>query len=150
MKCPFCGSEDNRVIDSRDCDNNTKIRRRRICANCNKRFTTHESIETVQIVVVKKDNSRQSFDREKLIKGMLRACEKRPVDMETLNKAVSEIETELYVAEMKEVSSVKIGEMALKKLRNIDDVAYVRFASVYRRFEDVDSFLKELALLKDK
>lgn len=150
MKCPFCGCKETRVVDSREAMDGAKIRRRRLCEECNRRFTTHEIIESVPIVVIKKDKSRQAFDRDKLLKGMLRACEKRPVTLDELNKAVIEIEMELNSSAVKEVSSEKIGELALEKMRDIDDVAYVRFASVYRRFNDVDSFLNELSLLREK
>ena len=147
MKCPFCGYEESKVIDSRPTDEGEKIRRRRECLNCQKRFTTYEIIETLPIVVVKKDKSRQVFDRTKLIGGMLRACEKRPVPLEVIEEAVDDIETQLQNSIDREVTSIKIGELAMDKLKNIDEVAYVRFASVYRQFRDVNSFMDELARL---
>lgn len=147
MKCPFCGYEESKVIDSRPTDEGEKIRRRRECLNCQKRFTTYEIIETLPIVVVKKDKSRQVFDRTKLIGGMLRACEKRPVPLEVIEEAVDDIEAQLQNSIDREVTSIKIGELAMDKLKNIDEVAYVRFASVYRQFRDVNSFMDELARL---
>ncbi|MBQ4267790.1 MAG: transcriptional repressor NrdR, partial [Clostridia bacterium] len=134
MKCPFCGYEESKVIDSRPTDEGEKIRRRRECISCGKRFTTYEIIESVPIVVVKKDKSRQAFDRVKLFNGMLRACEKRPVSIEQLDKVVSEIEAELQNSLDREVTSVHIGELVMDKLKELDEVAYIRFASVYRQF----------------
>ena len=146
MKCPFCGFEESKVIDSRPTDEGERIRRRRECISCGKRFTTYEIIETVPIVVVKKDKSREVFDRNKLFNSMLKACEKRPVYMEQLEKAVSEIEAVLQNSLDREISTEKIG-----KLKSIDEVAYVRFASVYRQFKDINTFMDELAkLLKEK
>ncbi len=147
MKCPYCGYEESKVIDSRPTDEGEKIRRRRECLECQKRFTTYEIIETLPIVVVKKDKSRQVFDRSKLIGGMLRACEKRPVPLEVIEEAVDDIEAILQNSIDREVTSIKIGELAMDKLKNIDEVAYVRFASVYRQFRDVNSFMDELARL---
>ena len=147
MKCPFCGYEESRVIDSRPTDEGEKIRRRRECISCGKRFTTYEIIESVPIVVVKKDKSRQAFDRVKLFNGMLRACEKRPVSIEQLDKVVSEIEAELQNSLDREVTSVHIGELVMDKLKELDEVAYVRFASVYRQFKDINTFMDELAKL---
>ena len=147
MKCPYCGYEESKVIDSRPADEGEKIRRRRECMQCQKRFTTYEVIETLPIVVVKKDKSRQVFDRSKLIGGMLRACEKRPVPLEVIEEAVDDIEATLQNSIDREVTSIKIGELAMDKLKSIDEVAYVRFASVYRQFRDVNSFMKELARL---
>ena len=147
MRCPFCGYEESKVIDSRPTDEGEKIRRRRECLECQKRFTTYEIIETLPIVVVKKDKSRQVFDRTKLIGGMLRACEKRPVPLEVIEEAVDDIETQLQNSIDREVTSIKIGELAMDKLKNIDEVAYVRFASVYRQFRDINSFMDELARL---
>ena len=145
MKCPFCGFEESKVIDSRPTDEGERIRRRRECISCGKRFTTYEIIETVPIVVVKKDKSREVFD------SMLKACEKRPVYMEQLEKAVSEIEAVLQNSLDREVTTVYIGELAMEKLKSIDEVAYVRFASVYRQFKDINTFMDELAkLLKEK
>lgn len=150
MKCPFCGFEESKVIDSRPTDEGEKIRRRRECIKCAKRFTTYEIIETVPIVVVKKDKTREVFDRSKLIKGMLTACEKRPVSMDMIEKAVSEIETTLQNSLDREVTSVHIGELVMEKLKEIDQVAYVRFASVYKQFKDVNAFMEELSNFLDK
>lgn len=147
MKCPYCGFEESKVIDSRPAEDGEKIRRRRECLNCQKRFTTYEVIETLPIVVVKKDKSRQVFDRTKLIGGMLRACEKRPVPLEVIEDAVDDIESILQNSIDREVTSIKIGELAMDKLKRIDEVAYVRFASVYRQFRDINSFMDELARL---
>ena len=147
MKCPFCGYEESKVIDSRPTDEGEKIRRRRECISCGKRFTTYEIIESVPIVVVKKDKSRQAFDRVKLFNGMLRACEKRPVSIEQLDKVVSEIEAELQNSLDREVTSVHIGELVMDRLKELDEVAYVRFASVYRQFKDINTFMDELAKL---
>ncbi len=150
MKCPFCGFEESKVIDSRPTDEGEKIRRRRECIKCTKRFTTYEVIENVPIVVVKKDKTREVFDRSKLIKGMLTACEKRPVSMDTIENAVSEIETTLQNSLDREVTSVHIGELVMEKLKGIDEVAYVRFASVYKQFKDVNAFMEELSNFLDK
>lgn len=147
MKCPFCSFEESKVIDSRPTDENEKIRRRRECMSCGKRFTTYEIIESVPIIVVKKDKSRQAFDRVKLFNGMLRACEKRPVSIEQIDKVVSEIEAELQNSLDREVTSVHIGELVMDKLKGLDEVAYVRFASVYRQFKDINTFMDELAKL---
>ena len=147
MKCPFCSFEESKVIDSRPTDEGEKIRRRRECISCGKRFTTYEIIESVPIIVVKKDKSRQAFDRVKLFNGMLRACEKRPVSIEQIDKVVSDIEADLQNSLDREVTSVYIGELAMDKLKNIDEVAYVRFESVYRQFRDINSFMDELARL---
>lgn len=145
MKCPFCGFEESKVIDSRPTDEGEKIRRRRECINCNKRFTTYEVIESVPILIIKKDKSRETFDRNKLMYGMLRACEKRQVSMETIEKAVSEIESVLQNSLEREVTSVRLGELVMEKLKDIDEVAYVRFASVYKHFKDVNAFMDELS-----
>lgn len=147
MKCPFCGFEESKVIDSRPTDEGEKIRRRRECISCAKRFTTYEIIESVPIIVVKKDKSRQAFDRVKLFNGMLRACEKRPVSIEQIDKSVSEIEADLQNSLDREVTSIRIGELAMDKLKALDEVAYVRFASVYRQFKDINTFMDELAKL---
>ncbi len=144
MKCPFCGYEESKVIDSRPADDGERIRRRRECIKCSKRFTTYEIIESVPIIVVKKDKSRQVFDRQKLFNGMIKACEKRPVTSETIERAVSDIETQLQNSLDREVTSIQIGELAMEKLKDIDDVAYVRFASVYRQFRDINTFMQEL------
>ncbi len=145
MKCPFCGYEESKVIDSRPTDEGERIRRRRECMKCAKRFTTYEIIESVPILVVKKDKSREAFDRDKLIRGMVRACEKRHVSMDTIENAVNEIEVSLQNSLDREVSSVKIGELVMEKLKEIDEVAYVRFASVYKHFKDVNAFMDELS-----
>ena len=150
MRCLYCGNTDSKVIDSRPTDEGEKIRRRRECIKCTKRFTTYEIIENVPIVVVKKDKNREVFDRSKLIKGMLTACEKRPVSMETIEKAVDEIETTLQNSLDREVTSVHIGELVMDKLKSIDQVAYVRFASVYKQFKDVNAFMEELSSFLDK
>ena len=147
MKCPFCNYEESKVIDSRPTDEGEKIRRRRECVACGKRFTTYQIIESVPIIVVKKDKSRQAFDRIKLFNGMLRACEKRPVSIEQIDRTVSEIEAELQNSLDREVTSVHIGELVMDKLKNLDEVAYVRFASVYRQFKDINTFMDELAKL---
>lgn len=144
MKCPYCGFEESKVIDSRPTDEGERIRRRRECLKCAKRFTTYEVIETVPIVVIKKDKSRQTFDRNKLLNGLLRACEKRPVSIDTLERVVDEIETMLQNSLDREVPSSLIGTYAMDKLKNIDEVAYVRFASVYRQFKDINTFMEEL------
>lgn len=147
MKCPFCGYTESKVIDSRPTDEDTRIRRRRECLGCNKRFTTYEVVESLPIVVVKRDKSREVFDREKLLGGMMRACEKRPVSMEVLERAVDDIETQLQNSLEREVASMRIGEYAMEALKGIDEVAYVRFASVYRQFKDIKSFREEITKL---
>lgn len=148
MKCPYCGYEDSKVIDSRPAED--RIRRRRECLKCEKRFTTFEAVEHAPIVVVKKDGARQEFDREKLFNSLLRACNKRPVSYEAIEKAVDSIESTLLNELEREIPSSRIGELAMEKLRNIDDVAYVRFASVYRQFKDINTFMEELkSILKD-
>ena len=144
MKCPYCGYSESKVIDSRPTDEGERIRRRRECLNCAKRFTTYEVIETVPVVVVKKDKSREAFDRNKLLNGLLRACEKRPVPLETLERIVDEIETLLQNSLDREVPSTLIGTYAMDKLKKVDEVAYVRFASVYREFKDINTFMDEL------
>ena len=144
MKCPYCGFEESKVIDSRSADDGERIRRRRECLKCSKRFTTHEVIETVPIVVIKRDKSRQVFDREKLVTGIMRACEKRPVSLEQVQKIVDTIETKLQSGFEKEVTSQTIGELVMDQLKNIDEVSYVRFASVYRQFKDINTFMDEL------
>lgn len=145
MKCPFCGYTENKVIDSRPTDEGERIRRRRECLKCAKRFTTYEVIENVPIVVIKRDKSRETFDRNKLLNGLLRACEKRPVSVDTLDRIVDEIETLLQNSLDREVSSQRIGTYAMEKLKTVDEVAYVRFASVYRQFKDINSFMEELS-----
>ena len=151
MKCPFCNAEDTRVIDSRPADENTAIRRRRQCELCGKRFTTYETVESLPMVVIKKDGSRQSFDKRKVLNGMIRACEKRPVPFEVLEQKADEIEQTLQNSLEREVSTEYIGELVMDKLRAVDEVAYVRFASVYRQFKDIDTFMQELTkLLNDR
>ena len=145
MKCPYCSYDESKVIDSRPTDEGERIRRRRECLGCGKRFTTYEIIETVPVVVIKRDKSREPFDRNKLLNGLLRACEKRPVSMDTLEKVVDAIETTLQNSLDREVPSSLIGTLALEKLRDIDEVAYVRLASVYRQFQDIHSFMEELS-----
>ena len=144
MKCPFCGFEESKVIDSRPTDEGQRIRRRRECLKCGKRFTTYEIIESLPIIVIKKDKSRETFNRDKLMTGLLRACEKRPVSIDTLDSMIDDIETNLQSSLDREVSSEKIGELVMEKLKKIDEVAYVRFASVYRQFKDINTFMKEL------
>ncbi len=143
MKCPFCAHQEDKVIDSRESKENNVIRRRRECLKCAKRFTTYEKIELIPIMVVKKDNRREEFNREKLLNGIVTACEKRPISMEVLEQIVNEIERKLWNDMNKEVASEEIGELVMKKLRGLDAVAYVRFASVYRRFEDIGDFLDQ-------
>ena len=151
MKCPYCGFEESKVIDSRPTDEGERIRRRRECIQCQKRFTTYEIIESLPIIVVKKDKSREQFDRNKLINSMLRACEKRTVSIEMVENAVDAIEATLQNSLDREVSSMQIGELAMEQLKNLDQVAYVRFASVYRQFRDINTFMDELSkLLSDK
>lgn len=151
MKCPFCGFEESKVIDSRPTDEGERIRRRRECMQCAKRFTTYEIIENVPIIVVKKDKSREEFDRDKLFRGILRSCEKRPVPIDVIDGLVDDIESSLQNSLDREVTSVHIGEMVMDKLKGIDEVAYVRFASVYRQFKDINTFMDELAkLLREK
>ena len=144
MKCPFCGYTESKVIDSRPAEEGATIRRRRECLACQKRFTTYEIIERLPLVVVKRDGSRQSFDKVKLINGMVRACEKRPVTLSQLESIADDIEQELQSALEREISTVDIGEMVMARLKTVDEVAYVRFASVYRQFKDIDSFMREL------
>ena len=147
MKCPFCGYAESKVLDTRSCDDGSKIRRRRECLSCAKRFTSYETIELVPIMVIKRDNTREQFDRNKLMNGILRACQKRPVSVETVQKIVDEIEYALQNKLVSEVTSTEIGELTMEKLKSIDDVAYVRFASVYRQFGDLNTFMKELTKL---
>lgn len=145
MKCPYCGFEESKVIDSRSADDGERIRRRRECLGCSKRFTTHEVIETVPIIVVKRDKSREVFDKEKLVNGILRACEKRPVSIEQIYKMVDTIEANLQNGFDREVTSQYIGELAMEQLKGVDEVSYVRFASVYRQFKDINTFMDELS-----
>lgn len=151
MKCPFCGYLESKVIDSRPAEEGTTIRRRRECLACQKRFTTYETIEHMPLVVVKRDGSRQTFDRAKIINGVARACDKRPVPYTEYERVADEIEQELQSSLEREVSTVEIGEMVMLRLKDIDEVAYVRFASVYRSFKDINTFMDELTkLLSDK
>lgn len=147
MKCPFCGEEDTKVIDSRSADENTSIRRRRQCETCGKRFTTYEKVETIPLLVIKKDNSRELYDRQKLEAGILRACHKRPISIEQISEMVDGVENQIFAREEREVKSSVIGEMIMDRLKELDAVAYVRFASVYREFKDVNTFLNELEKL---
>ena len=144
MKCPYCGYQESKVVDSRHSDDSTSIRRRRECLSCQKRFTTYETVESLPMIVVKKDNSRQSFDRNKVLNGMVRACEKRPVSMAELERAADEIEQIIQNSLDREVSTAHIGELVMERLKPLDEVAYVRFASVYRQFKDINSFMQEL------
>lgn len=144
MKCPYCGHPDTRVIDSRPAEDNNSIRRRRSCDECGKRFTTYEKVETIPLIVIKKDNNREQFDRTKIELGVLRACYKRPVSAEQIKQTVDEIELDIINREEKEIPSSKVGEIVMEKLRELDPVAYVRFASVYREFKDVNTFMEEL------
>ena len=151
MKCPFCGDQESKVVDSRHSDDNTSIRRRRECLSCQKRFTTYETVESLPMIVVKKDNSRQSFDRNKILNGMVRACEKRPVSVAELENVADEIEQIIQNSLDREVSTTYIGELVMERLKPLDEVAYVRFASVYRQFKDINSFMAELnRLLAEK
>lgn len=150
MKCPFCSSDNTRVIDSRPADDNNSIRRRRLCDECGKRFTTYEKVEIVPLIVIKKDNNREQYDRSKIEVGVLRACHKRPISMGEINKLVDEVETEVFNMEEKEVSSTVIGEIVMDKIKNLDSVAYVRFASVYREFKDVNTFMSELKKMVER
>ena len=151
MKCPYCGYSESKVIDSRPADENSSIRRRRECLSCGKRFTTYETVESLPMVVVKKDGSRQSFDRNKILNGMLRACEKRPVSLAALETAALDIEQILQNSLEREVSTGQIGELVMERLKPLDEVAYVRFASVYRQFKDINSFMRELnKILEEK
>ncbi len=151
MKCPFCGNDDTKVVDTRAMEDNAAIRRRRYCEACGERFTTYERIDVIPLTVIKSDNTREPFDRTKLVRGMLMSCNKRPVSVMQLEEAAREIENSLINSMKKEISSKALGELVMDKLKNIDEVAYVRFASVYRQFKDIDSFMDELAnLLKDR
>ncbi|HOJ11603.1 MAG TPA: transcriptional regulator NrdR [Clostridiales bacterium] len=151
MKCPYCSYEEDKVIDSRPTDEGTAIRRRRECLKCQRRFTTYEKIETIPIMVIKKDRSRQPFSREKILNGLMRASEKRPVSVADLENIVNEIESHIYNSTQKEITSKEIGEMVMGRLKNLDEVAYVRFASVYRQFTDLNNFMNELRkILEEK
>lgn len=151
MKCPYCGFPDGKVIDSRPTEEGNSIRRRRECLKCQRRFTTYEKLETVSLAVVKQDNSRQPYDREKIIRGIIRACEKRPIPLSKMESIADDIEGELYQSMEKEVSSTEIGEKVMAHLKELDEVAYVRFASVHKHFSDIETFMEELKkLLKNK
>ena len=144
MRCPYCGEENTRVIDSRPADDNSSIRRRRSCDECGKRFTTYEKVEMVPLLVIKKDNKRELYDRNKIQEGIIRSCHKRPVSINTISEIVDEIETQIFNLDEKEIPTSVIGEMVMDKLKDIDAVAYVRFASVYREFKDINTFMVEL------
>ncbi len=144
MKCPFCGHENTRVIDSRPADDNSSIRRRRICDECDKRFTTYEKVETIPLIIIKKDNNREAYDRTKIEAGVLRACHKRPISASQITDLVDAVEVEIFSREEKEIPSSVIGELIMDKLKNLDAAAYVRFSSVYREFKDVNTFMDEL------
>ena len=151
MKCPFCSHENTRVIDSRPAEDNNSIRRRRVCDECGKRFTTYEKIETIPLIIIIKDNNREAYDRAKIEAGVLRACHKRPVSAQQITTLVDEVENEIFNREEREISSGTIGELVMNKLKDLDAVAYVRFASVYREFKDVNTFMDELkSVLNDK
>lgn len=149
MKCPFCSQENTRVIDSRPAEDNNSIRRRRQCDQCKKRFTTYEKIESIPLVVIKKDNNREPYDRSKIEAGVFRSCHKRPISVDQINALVDEVENMIFNLEEKEVSSSKIGEILMDRLKELDPVAYVRFASVYREFKDVNTFMDELKKILD-
>ena len=144
MKCPFCGLDNTRVIDSRPADDNSSIRRRRLCDECGKRFTTYEKIEMMPIIVIKKDDNREPYDREKIVAGIVRSCHKRPVSLAQINQMVDEIETQIFNSGEKDIPTTKLGMIVMDKLKKLDEVAYVRFASVYREFKDVNTFLEEI------
>ena len=151
MKCPFCSHENTRVIDSRPAEDNNSIRRRRVCDECGKRFTTYEKIETIPLIIIKKDNNREDYDRAKIEAGVLSACHKRPVSAQQITTLVDEVENEIFNREEREIPSGTIGELVMNKLKDLDAVAYVRFASVYREFKDVNTFMDELkSVLNDK
>ena len=151
MKCPFCGDDNTRVIDSRPADDNEAIRRRRQCDECGKRFTTYEKVETIPLIVIKKDKNRETYDRSKIESGVVRSCHKRPVSVDQIEACVDEIENKIFNLGVREIESEKIGEIVMDQIRDLDQVAYVRFASVYRQFKDINTFMDELnTLLKDK
>ena len=150
MKCPYCGREDIKVIDSRPVEENNSIRRRRVCDGCGRRFTTYEKIETIQLSVIKKDGTREFYDRAKIEGGILRACHKRPVSNVQIKRAVDEVELNIYNREEKEISSREIGELVMEKINELDPVAYVRFASVYKEFKDVETFMDELKIVLEQ
>ena len=149
MKCPYCGHENTRVIDSRPAEENNSIRRRRVCDECEKRFTTYEKIETIPLIVIKKDNNRETYDRSKIEAGVLRACHKRPISANRINQLIDDVETAIFAREEKEISSQVIGELVMNKLKDLEAVAYVRFASVYREFKYINTFMDELKKVLD-
>ena len=144
MKCPFCGETDSKVIDSRPAEDGSSIRRSRQCNGCKKRFTTYEKVETIPLIVIKKDNNREPYDRQKIVSGILRSCHKRPISADQINRLVDEIETEIFNREEREIPAQEIGEIVMNRLKDLDAVAYVRFASVYREFKDVNTFMDEI------
>ena len=150
MKCPYCNEDDTKVIDSRPADDNSSIRRRRQCERCGKRFTTYEKLETMPLMVIKKDNSRETYDRAKIEAGIVHCCHKRPVSIQQINSMIDEIENQIFNMEEKEVETSIIGELVMTKLKEVDEVAYVRFASVYREFKDVNTFMEEIGKLLKK
>ena len=150
MKCPFCSSDNTRVIDSRPAEDNNAIRRRRLCDACEKRFTTYEKIETIPLVVIKKDDSREAYDRSKIEAGVMRACHKRPISVNKINALIDEVETAIFNMEAKEIPSAVIGELVMEKMKDLEPVAYVRFASVYREFKDVNTFIEEIKGIMNK
>ena len=150
MKCPFCQAQDTKVIDSRPAEDNSSIRRRRQCESCNKRFTTYEKLETIPLMVIKKDDTRENYDRSKIEAGIIQSCHKRPVSTVVIRKTVDDIENQIYAMEISEIPTRKIGELVMEKLKDLDEVAYVRFASVYREFKYVNTFMDEIAKLLKK
>jgi transcriptional regulator nrdR len=150
MKCPFCQAQDTKVIDSRPADDNSSIKRRRQCESCNKRFTTYEKLETIPLMVIKKDESRENFDRSKIEAGIIQSCHKRPVSTAEIKKTVDDIENQIYAMEVSEIPTKAIGELVMERLKELDEVAYVRFASVYREFKDVSTFMDEITKLLKK
>lgn len=151
MKCPYCGCDKIKVIDSRPSEENNAIRRRRQCEECSKRFTTYETVESMPLIIVKKDETRESYDRQKLASGLIRSCHKRPVSMKVIDEMVDDIENQLYNSMQKEVGSTIVGELVMEKLKEVDEVAYVRFASIYREFRDINTFMDELKkILEEK
>ena len=150
MKCPYCNEDETKVIDSRPVDDNCSIRRRRQCEKCGRRFTTYEKLETMPLMVIKKDNSRETYDRSKIESGVIRSCHKRPVSTQQIDSMIDEIENQIFNMEEREVSTNMIGELVMERLKELDEVAYVRFASVYREFKDVNTFLDEIKKILDK
>ena len=150
MKCPFCGHENTRVIDSRPAEDNNSIRRRRVCDECDKRFTTYEKVETIPLIIIKKDNNRETYDRSKIEAGVLRACHKHPISASQITQLIDEVETQIFNMEEKEIESRVIGELVMNKLKDLEAVAYVRFASVYREFKDINTFMDELKSVLNK